>query len=211
MVKEASSFLAQCRVAVILGFLIAFLLLGISKGQIARPSSPQRSSPPKGGISGPADPDTSIIAQIRQGDSQAQQGFVCELYDADKQKMQAMAVESLPRIGGWYSIQLYREFLSPAALIRYRKAPTRPATRDVDGKEPVWWSLISLPKVVTNPPPIATPDSTFDAAKIHQYAQIWRDWIQANEATLKALQPTGESVDFSGRRCSQVFRPPRGL
>ncbi len=148
----------------------------------------------------------SMIAQARQGDGQTQQQFVCALNGADKHKMQEMALEQLPRIGGWYSIQFYRELLSPRALIMYRKAPIKTENRDTATKEPVWWSLISLPKVAPNPPPIAPHDSTFESAKIQQNAQIWRDWIQANEGTLKTLQPTGDGVDFSGRRCQQAFR-----
>jgi hypothetical protein len=148
----------------------------------------------------------SQAPRTKGGTPQDLQQFVCELYNADKHRMQAMALEELPRIGGWYSIQLYRELLSPSALIKYRKAPTKPDNRDTATKEPVWWSLTSLPKVAPNPPPIEPPDSSFDSAKIRQHAQIWRDWIQANDVTLKTLQPTGEGVDFSGRRCPQTLR-----
>lgn len=208
MVKTTFSVPPKQRVAAatLRRVLVTVLLIVVSSGQATQPSARQSNSPAIGGVSPSGNRGQSIIAQTRQGSVQAQQEFVCELYDADKHRMQGLALEDLPRIGGWYSIQFYRELLSPAALIKYRKARTKPENRNTATKEPVWWSLTSLPKVAPNPPPIATPDSSFDSAKVQQYAQIWRDWLQANEATLKTLQPTGDGVDFSGRRCSQAFR-----
>lgn len=185
-------------------FLLAVLFTsattGPATGQVARERIQASATSPSG--------RQSEAALAQGGRRQELQQFVCELYGTDRHKMQAMALEQLPRIGGWYSIQFYRELLSPGALIRYRKAPTRPENRNTATQEPVWWSLISLPKVAPNPPPIEPPDSSFDPAKIQQYAQIWRDWIQANEVTLKTLQPTGEGIDFSGNRCPKAKAIP---
>lgn len=130
------------------------------------------------------------------------QHFVCTLYAADKHQMQALAVDALPRIGGWFSIQFYRELLSPAALNKYRMARRGEVSRETATTEPAYWSLVSLPKVVPNPPPLPAPDSSFDAATVRQNAQIWRDWIRTNEPTLKTLQPTGSGLDFTGAHCS---------
>lgn len=181
---------------------LSALLPSFAAAQAMRPADRERT------FAGPAfqSPRESQAPLAKGRSPQELQQFVCELYNADKQRMQAMALEELPRIGGWYSIQFYRELLSPIALIKYRKAPTKPDNRNTATREPVWWSLVSLPKVAPNPPPIPPPDASFDSAKIRQHAQIWRDWIQANEATLKTLQPTGEGVDFSGRRCPQTLR-----
>jgi hypothetical protein len=38
------------------------------------------------------------------------------------------------------------------------------------------------------------------------YAQIRLTWIQKNKPTLKKLQPTGASVDFSGKACKSKSR-----
>lgn len=186
----------------LLWFFVSIIVLtciatGRANAQVARQGIQASPTPPG------AQPEVALVPD-RPG--QGLQQFACELYGADKSKMQEMALEQLPRIGGWYSIQFYRELLSPRALILYRKAPTKPENRDKPAKEPIWWALIGLPKVAPNPPPIEPPDSNFDSAKIQHNAQIWRDWIQANQATLKTLQPTGEAVDFSGRQCSQRFR-----
>ncbi len=183
---------------------LSALLPSFAVGQAMSPAERERT------FAGPAFQSLrqSQAPLAKGGTAQELQQFVCELYSADKHRMQAMALEELPRIGGWYSIQFYRELLSPAALVKYRKAPTRPENRNTATNEPVWWSLISLPKVAPNPPPIPPPDASFDSAKIHQHAQIWRDWIQANEATLKTLQPTGDGVDFSGNACRSAKAIP---
>ncbi len=196
-------------------FMSICLLTALSNGQVAPSSSganaPQNRSPVAATYASPHDDAVkSNMALAKQGNAQAQQEFVCELYGSDKHAMRSMALDKLPYIGGWYSIQLYRELLSPAAFVRYRRARTKPENDNTATTDPVWWSLMSLPRVAPNPPPIAPPDSSFDSAKIQQYAQIWRDWIQANAATLKTLQPTGEGVDFLGRRCSMSFKVLNG-
>lgn len=184
----------------VLVFSLAALVTSAATGQVRREEAPADATA--------RSREQSNVTLSQGRTPQDLQQFVCELYNADKHKMQAMALEELPRIGGWYSIQFYRELLSPAALIKYRKARTKPENRNTATKEPVWWSLVSLPKVAPNPPPIPPPDSSFDSAKIRQYAQIWRDWIQANEATLRTLQPTGEGVDFSGNACRKTKSIP---
>jgi hypothetical protein len=146
------------------------------------------------------------VAQAQKTPRELQQ-FVCNLYDADKQKAEAMTLDELPLIGGWFSIQLYRELLSPSALLRQRRTKTA-SENLITPRESLSWSQVGLPKVAPNPPPIPPPDPTIDWEVLLQRAHIWRDWIQANEATLKTLQPTGEGVDVSGNTCSKTQAIP---
>lgn len=142
----------------------------------------------------------------RSGDRNEQQQFVCELYSADKQRMQSMAVNDVPRIGGWFVIQLYRELLSPQARMRYLIAKKGPAAQPGAATEPRLWALAMLPKIVPNPP-VGAIDSSAGPEELYRYAEIWRDWIRVNESSLHKLQPTGEGVDFSGRVCRTTMHP----
>jgi hypothetical protein len=45
------------------------------------------------------------LALAKSGDRHHQQQFVCELYSADKQRMQSMGFSEVPQIGGWFAIQ----------------------------------------------------------------------------------------------------------
>lgn len=142
----------------------------------------------------------SRTARAKLGDKAEQQQFVCELLGADKQKMQSMALEELPNIGGWYAIQMYRELLSPGARIRYYRAKTKPGQDSKLLSEPRIWSLAQLPKVVPNPP-LNLADPKLDNQELLRQVQLWKDWIHANELSLRKLEPTGEGIDFSGRSC----------
>jgi hypothetical protein len=150
------------------------------------------------------------ITLAKSGDTHLQQQFVCELYGAygaDKQKMQSMALDELPNIGGWYAIQVYRELLSPGARLRYYRAKTKP---DRDAKplsEPRIWSLAKLPKIVPNPL-LNPPDPTLDNQELLRQVQLWKDWIHANETALGKLEPTGDGIDFSGRSCEGTHGIP---
>lgn len=63
-----------------------------------------------------------------------------------------------------------------------------------------------LPKVVPTSP-VGAPDSSAGREELQRYAQIWRDWIRFNQATLQKLTPTGVGVDFSGRSCRRSPMP----
>jgi hypothetical protein len=145
-------------------------------------------------------PRASRIARARLGDEKEQQQFVCELYSADKQTMQSMALVDLPKIGGWYAIQMYRELLSPGARIRFYRAKNKPDRDSTSVSEPRIWSLAQLPKIVPNPP-LNLPDPNLDNQELLRQVQLWKDWIHANEMSLRKLEPTGEGIDFSGRSC----------
>jgi hypothetical protein len=146
------------------------------------------------------------LALAKSGDRHHQQQFVCELYSADKQRMQSMGFSEVPQIGGWFAIQFYRELLSPEARVRYMIAKKGAATDSGAITEPRLWTLALLPKIVSNPP-VRAIDSSAGLEELQRYAQIWRDWIRVNESSLRKLQPTGEGVDFSGRTCQTTMRP----
>jgi hypothetical protein len=146
------------------------------------------------------EPRKSIIARAKLGDQAEQQRFVCELFSADKQTMQSMALEDLPTIGGWFAIQMYRELLLPGARIRFYRAKNKPDRDSTSVSEPRIWSLAQLPKIVPNPP-LNLPDPNLDNQELLRQVQLWKDWIHANEMSLRKLEPTGEGIDFSGRSC----------
>lgn len=146
------------------------------------------------------------LAAAKSGDRDAQQHFVCELYGSDKQQMEAMALNDIPHIGGWFAIQLYRELLSPEARVRYLVAKKAPATQPGDITEPRLWALAMLPKIVPNPP-VGAIGSSAGPEELQRYAQIWRDWIRFNQVTLQKLEPTGGGVDFSGKSCRRSGMP----
>jgi hypothetical protein len=146
------------------------------------------------------------LAAARSGDRSEQQHFVCELYASDKQQMEKMAVNDIPHIGGWFAIQFYRELLSPEARVRYMLAKKAPAADPGAMTEPRLWALAMLPKIAPNPP-VGVIDSSAGREELQRHAQIWRDWIRANQAKLQKLQPTGIGVDFSGKSCRGSSRP----
>lgn len=163
---------------------------GLARSPIARPEIPN-----------------SKIALIRSGDLHMQQQFLCELYSGDRQKMESMALVDLPNIGGWYAIQIYRELLSPEARIRYYRAKAKADQAPSRSSEPRTWSLTQLPKIVPNPP-LNLPDPKVDNQELFRQAQLWKDWIAANESSLRELQPTGDGLDLSGRSCADTHTIP---
>lgn len=151
-------------------------------------------------------PQTVNLEAAKSGDRNEQQRFVCELYAADKQQMQSMALKDIPRIGGWFAIQFYRELLSPEARIRYMLAKKAPASDPGAMTEPRLWALAMLPKSVPNPP-VGPIGRSAGPEELQRYAQLWRDWIRFDQATLQKLEPTGNGVDFSGKSCRQSGMP----
>lgn len=147
------------------------------------------------------------IGLAKSEDSQQLQQFVCELYGADKQKMESMALVDLPNIGGWYAIQIYRELLSPEARVRYYRAKAKSGRISSHSSEPRIWSLTQLPKIVPNPP-FGLPEPNIGNQELLRQIQSWKDWIQANETSLSKLQPTGDGIDFSGTSCGDAHSIP---
>lgn len=150
----------------------------------------------------------ATIDSARLGDRGSQQQFVCEFYSTDRQQMQAMAENDIFRIGGWFAIQFYRELLSPQARMRYLSAKKEPDSQPKPVTEPRLWALAALPKLAPNPP-VGAIDGSASPEELQRYAQIWRDWIQANQPTLQKLQPTGGGVDFTGKSCRRSAIVPK--
>lgn len=139
------------------------------------------------------------MALAKLGDQQQLQAIACDIWAGSQLEMQRAALEEIPYVGGWYSVQIYRELLTPSAEARFLKAKTSKDS-DMTSVSPRWWGLISLPKVVPSPP-LPSIDAGSSATQIQQYTENWISWIQGHEDILKTLQPKGEHVDFSGKTC----------
>ncbi|HEX3156255.1 MAG TPA: hypothetical protein VHV32_16630 [Candidatus Angelobacter sp.] len=150
------------------------------------------------------DPDrrNTRMALAKLGDEPQLQAIACDIRAGSQLEMQRAALEEISYVGGWYSVQIYRELLTPAAEARFLKAK-RSKNSDMTFVSPRWWGLISLPKVVPNPP-LPSIDAGSSAEQIEQYTKNWTSWIQEHEDILKALQPKGEHVDLSGRSCKST-------
>jgi hypothetical protein len=145
----------------------------------------------------------AVLALAKLGDQKAQQQIVCKFYGDDKITMQDAAETDLPYVGGWFAIKLYRYLLSPEADKRFQKAKE---TSDLGYVSPAIWSLMLLPKVVSNPP-LPPFELVGDSKRIPQRdGNLWLDWIQEHQTSLQQLTPTGEGIDFSGKSCKH-FKP----
>jgi hypothetical protein len=147
----------------------------------------------------PEDTEGLLMALAKLGDREQMQALVCELHTGSPQEMQAVALDKISYVGGWYAIQIYRELLTPEAKVRFEQARLRQQS-DVALSKPQWWALSSLLRVAPYPPPSGI-DYAFNLAAMPDYARIWLAWIRENKPTLKKLQPTGAGVDLSGKAC----------
>jgi len=149
----------------------------------------------------PEDKEALGMALAKLGDREQQQALLCELHTGNSPEMQAVALDKISYVGGWYAIRIYGELLTPAAEARFTKAKLRFRDGDVALAEPQWWALSSLPKVAPYPLPPGI-DYGFNLAEMQEYSQKWSAWIQQNGDRLKKLRPTGAGVDFSARSCN---------
>jgi hypothetical protein len=148
----------------------------------------------------PEDKEAIGMALAKLGDRKQMQALLCELHTGNPTEMQAVALDKISYVGGWYAIRIYRELLTPVAEVRFTKAKLRVPQSDIVLSEPRWWALSSLPKVTPYPLPDGI-DYGFNLAEMQEYSQKWLAWIQQNGDRLKKLQPTGAGVDFSGKSC----------
>lgn len=148
----------------------------------------------------------AVLALAKLGDQKAQQQIVCDFYGDNKISMQDAAETDLPYVGGWFAIRLFRYLLSPEADKRFRKAKNPSGLGYVS---PVIWSLMLLPKVVSNPP-LPPFELVGDSKRIPQRdGNLWLDWIHEHETSLQQLAPAGEGVDYSGKACKHFKPYPR--
>jgi hypothetical protein len=105
----------------------------------------------------------------------------------------------LKSIGGWFAIQAYDYLLTPAGRTHWERAMRREKESDAPRQPLEFYILGALPDMVPNPP---VRLRLIDALPEWQ-AQIatWKVWIAEHRDELRLLQPTGEGVDFSPRRC----------
>jgi hypothetical protein len=104
-------------------------------------------------------------------------------------------IAELGLVGGWFSIQSLRIFLTPeGAMLPFKYGPKQKHS-DVAVLSPNIYALEALSESVPNPP------VRFNMWQIDQQTKVWQDWITAHEDELRKLQPTGENVDFAPAAC----------
>ena len=177
-----------------------FLNAGITGYKELVPALKKHQTDP-GANDDPEDKEGLLMALAKLGDREQMQALVCELHTGSPQEMQAVALDKISYVGGWYAIRIYRELLTPAAKARFEQALLRQQS-DLALSEPQWWALYSLLRVAPYPPPSGI-DYGFNLAAMPDYARIWLAWIRKNEYRLKKLQPTGAGVDFSEKACKR--------
>jgi hypothetical protein len=138
------------------------------------------------------------LALARLGQVQQLQEFWCSAIVDDPKHGLTPSVKEFEWIGGWFSIQALQKFLKPEGLIHWHK-PTRQEKESDTGDLPVQVrAMITLSKLVPNPPVPPAPIEELRAqTQTQKYIQIWQDWLEAHKEELSKLQPTGEGVDFS--------------
>lgn len=149
------------------------------------------------------------LALARLGQVQQLQEFWCSAIADDPKHQLTPSIEQLDLIGGWFAIQGLEKFLSPEEVIHWHK-PTR-QEKDSDTADlpaPVQ-AMITLSKVVPNPPVPPTPIEALKAqTQRAKYIKIWQDWIAAHKDELSKLQPTGEGVDFKACKNGKPRKKP---
>ena len=142
------------------------------------------------------------LALAKLGQVQQLQEFWCSAIADNPKRGLSPSVEQLEWIGGWFATQALQKFLTPEGLIHWHKPTRQEKESDTSGLPVQVQAMITLSKVVPNPPVPPTPIEAIRAqTQSPKYVKIWQDWIAAHTDELSRLQPTGEGVEFSPKAC----------
>jgi hypothetical protein len=161
----------------------------------------QKNKDHRGGSYGVLPIDPAAIALARLGETQELQEYWCMAITDDPKRGLRTPTEPLESVGGWFAIQALEKLLTPEGLIHWHK-PTREEKESDTGVLSVHiQALITLPRVVPNPPPAPKSEVIWALTHTEERIKLWQDWIAAHKDELSKLQPTGEGVDFSPNAC----------
>lgn len=151
------------------------------------------------------------LALAKLGDVDRLQEIGCEAEYGSASVKSETAQKKLKYVQGWFSIHLLRRWIeenyTPDQLLR-------DPLGDALYAAPKELALIVLPGLAPNPPlsaPLPIWIETREEEKLRPLRQTWREWIRANEESLRNLPPTGEGVDISMSACRPVLAHDRFL
>jgi hypothetical protein len=144
------------------------------------------------------------LSLARMGDREALQYFACRSLTDDVKKMQLLIRDDLDRIGGAFTIEIYRQLLdSDSRFLPKVKRNSVHKYSDVIVALPSSMVLMSRPKLVSNPP-VSNPRYLGDSSKDHIYKSVWKEWIKSHPEEIKKLSPSPEGISFDPEFCSQL-------
>lgn len=144
------------------------------------------------------DPDQQqdiSLALAKLGDREQQQALVCQLLQDNPKEIEALVLDEVPYVGGWFAVRFYRAMLPPALEAGSSTRNRQPMNSSTSRSR---LALMALAKVYEGPPTKVGAESTPN--QVREYTQQWMAWITKNEKALKN-PPGGKGVDFSGKSC----------
>lgn len=136
-------------------------------------------------------------------DAETLQTLVCAVHRGHPAIEQLVLDFILPAVGGRYSIELYRQVLSPEHNIGWQQRLAKhrkDIASDSGFDSPQVTAVFHLAQIVPRAP---RSYSVRPALTIEAEARFWRDWLNTEGGVTPIPGPTGQRIDYTGRVCGE--------